>query len=62
MPDGRGVASRTKRIGGLFMEKEKTDVPFLAVHDPHPAAMEDKPVEIISCCSKRTAKEVIFYE
>lgn len=31
----------------------------LAVHRPHPAAMEDR---IISCCSKRSAKEVIFYE
>lgn len=29
----------------------------LAVRRPHPAAMEDR---IISCCGKRSAKEVIF--
>ena len=31
---------------------------FLAVHESHPAASEDR--NIISSCSKRSAKEVIF--
>ena len=33
---------------------------YLAVHESHPAASEDR--NIISFCGKRSAKEVFFYE
>ena len=34
---------------------------FLAVHESHPAASEDRNI-ISSCSMMRSAKEVIFYE